>query len=504
MRAEVPHYWNIYYTLLYQIICKKYPAGTKLPSRGELATSFHTSEDTVRKALSLLLEQKYIAIHKGSPPIVLLDLNNLRSLETLEPLSEQRHGMLLDLINAYRFVLPPHIYRGLARLDHSEKASFIHTLSTALGSKNSEFDRLSLQMINCLLDKVGNQTLNYFFKTTQIFLRVNLCAAEGLAQVGEKIIFIRRKMFRWLAHHLRQNLIAKQKIPRRSIEAVMNWYYDHLIQTLGFKGQQVLPQDMQAVFCNYVPKYLAIYNDLIEKIFAGRYQPGDFLPSDICASTEYHVAALTIRKAYALLHEIGFVKPIPRVGTQVTLQIGSRVASPHFKAERAMRFQIFLDALSFLKENIHCIALFACSDMKGLSEEIAALKKRCDGSAYVFKMYFLVSLLGCIVQYTGNVTFQTYFDFIKPLLFFGSYILYEECPEHCDFIGEFAEKALQLLLERNSAGFAAYLSRILADLLEKSTKYYTVMEQKDTENALSHTTPHTVIHETESITIEQL
>ncbi|WP_101772253.1 trehalose operon repressor [Peptostreptococcus faecalis] len=64
-------YFEIYLDLEEDIVKKKYPAGTKLPSEKKLSEHYGVSRETIRKALVLLAEKGYIHKQQGKGSTVL-------------------------------------------------------------------------------------------------------------------------------------------------------------------------------------------------------------------------------------------------------------------------------------------------------------------------------------------------------------------------------------------------------------------------------------------------
>jgi GntR family transcriptional regulator len=74
--------------------------------------------------------------------------------------------------------------------------------------------------------------------------------------------------------------------------------------------------------------YLQIADDLRRQIKAGRYQPGDRLPSLPAMSAQYSSASETIRRALRKLHEEGLVATQSTRGTFVLRQPAEAGPSP--------------------------------------------------------------------------------------------------------------------------------------------------------------------------------
>lgn len=70
----------------------------------------------------------------------------------------------------------------------------------------------------------------------------------------------------------------------------------------------------------YAPAYAQLADILRERIAAGDYQPGEYLPSEPRLGQEYDLGRLTVRKAIAILRTQGLVDTVRGVGNQVREQ----------------------------------------------------------------------------------------------------------------------------------------------------------------------------------------
>lgn len=64
-------------------------------------------------------------------------------------------------------------------------------------------------------------------------------------------------------------------------------------------------------------KYQRIYQDVLSDLRTGKYQPGDYLPSDTKFVMRYQVSRETVRKAVGALAEDGYVQRLKGKGTLV-------------------------------------------------------------------------------------------------------------------------------------------------------------------------------------------
>jgi GntR family transcriptional regulator len=86
------------------------------------------------------------------------------------------------------------------------------------------------------------------------------------------------------------------------------------------------------------PPYLQIADDLRRKIQAGRYQPGDRLPSLPAMTSEYSSASETVRRALRQLRDEGLVATQSTRGTFVLQPSENRAADPEIaRLEAAIR-----------------------------------------------------------------------------------------------------------------------------------------------------------------------
>lgn len=64
-------------------------------------------------------------------------------------------------------------------------------------------------------------------------------------------------------------------------------------------------------------KYLQIFHDLEHKIHTQFYQAGDYLPTELALTKEYHASRDTIRKALRLLNDAGLIQKMQGRGSQI-------------------------------------------------------------------------------------------------------------------------------------------------------------------------------------------
>lgn len=70
-KPEPPKYEHAYRTILQRLKDGRYPIGGRIPTEGELASSFNVSRVTIRRALDILVQDGYVKSKQGSGYTVL-------------------------------------------------------------------------------------------------------------------------------------------------------------------------------------------------------------------------------------------------------------------------------------------------------------------------------------------------------------------------------------------------------------------------------------------------
>ena len=122
--------------------------------------------------------------------------------------------------------------------------------------------------------------------------------------------------------------------------------------------------------------YLQIADDLRRQIKAGRYQPGDRLPSLPAMSSQYSSASETIRRALAKLRDEGLVATQSTRGTFVLRTPGEPQPSPEItRLEAALR-----EAEARLTRHIDTEIASLREELQYTRAQVMALDERTGGT----------------------------------------------------------------------------------------------------------------------------
>lgn len=70
---EMPAYQSISFDIAQRIVSGEFPVNTKLSGRSLLASQYHVSPETIRKAMALLKEEQVIDVSQGKEIIIISD-----------------------------------------------------------------------------------------------------------------------------------------------------------------------------------------------------------------------------------------------------------------------------------------------------------------------------------------------------------------------------------------------------------------------------------------------
>ncbi|BCG58817.1 trehalose operon repressor [Paenibacillus sp. URB8-2] len=148
-------YWTIYNDYAEKIQNGDIPAGAKIPSESELADSYGTSRETVRKALGLLSQNGYIHKVKGKGSFV-LDLGKMKfpitGLISFKEMSEKMGRKSRTLVHKTEQVPASRVIA--AHLDLKEGT----TVWEVIRSREIEGERVILDKDYFVPERVGTLT----------------------------------------------------------------------------------------------------------------------------------------------------------------------------------------------------------------------------------------------------------------------------------------------------------------------------------------------------------
>lgn len=405
----------IYRRLAGQIQLGFYEDGERFPSAQEIARRYQISYCPAQRALKLLESDGLIRLCRGKETSVLKKpyndyLNSAAFYSRIEALD--------DLNRSLRLVSSSICFQGLRALENGwDEKQFMQVYGCAHPGKR--LYRLFAQTLRAL----GSRTA------------LNLYYDIG-AFVESAFLDILNKLY-----------------GKNEAAHLLAWFSDSFLQSLRDCGQQRLLNgksrldDLQDTFFEKTGRYFELAKkecrekrqisfiwepnkgrtrycdviavDLLRKISQGIYPAGTMLPSNAALADVYHVSEMTIRRAVALMNQLGVTETRNGIGT-CALTAGDE--STPYKIKSLMsndNFIRFLEALQLLAITgkpvlaytfPYCSAegLGAISRAAGEKEQFAAINATVG------------ALLQAVVRYCPLAAIREIYSKITLLLLFGS------------------------------------------------------------------------------------
>lgn len=173
-------YQMIYDDLKHKIENKEILANTFLPSENELMTIYHSSRDTIRKALSLLLQNGYIQKNKGKGSLVLehdkIDFP-VSGLTSFKELSTTMNSNIKTIVNCFDIIpvssyLKQELYMEKGNVYHIERIREIDNEKIIL-----DIDYINENLIKGLTKEIVQDSI-YEYIEKELGLNVSFARKE--------------------------------------------------------------------------------------------------------------------------------------------------------------------------------------------------------------------------------------------------------------------------------------------------------------------------------------
>lgn len=362
-------YERVYNIFKNKIECGIIPAGTKLPSRGDLCQEFGTSEKTIRRVLTMLEENGFIETQQRKRPVVSAQQNAGHQTTTLA-LEKIDTSVTDEVIKTGVLLCYPLIKNGISLCEQEDFEIPRKILENMKVEEPEDFWRLSKQLWRFFVARNGND------------LSLRLVESLGLADLKplQDNRQIRARYYGQLQEFM--GIIERGEEPERVQFDDMSGIYGF---TYGSRPAFQVPSEstvilgrkhLEKLLKRAEVRYSAVYMDLLGLIAVGRYQPGDKLPTHKELQEIYHVSVDTTVKAMQILQEWGVVKAVRGNGIFVEMDITDlkKIEIPsHLIACHVRRY---LDTLELLCLTVEGVA--ACAAEHATAEDIKELETHID------------------------------------------------------------------------------------------------------------------------------
>ncbi len=324
--------YNVAYKhLLYSIHFGFYPSGSSLPSVVELCKSFGVSRSTIRSALKMLEEERYISRTQGRSAIVTYTAQTDRCRNEYLTYCQATKDALLDLNSILWMIWPEVVLQGLKLCGERE----LDELSDIAGSMTELAEYPYLEFNYRIIQQLGNPLLLNLYLSTIFFGHCSPTLLGNDAYRQDYMINLRETNTQILALRRAGNY--------EGLKTLLSRYYRGRIEAMRRFHDLIptpdIPVEPLLYHWNYYTERPSVGFDLSMKLLREiytSYRPMDYLPSVAALSRKSGLPVITVRRAIQILNDIGLTESINGKGTRVivgsgtTVQI-SRLSNPNMK-----------------------------------------------------------------------------------------------------------------------------------------------------------------------------
>lgn len=424
---EAPYYSVIYNDIVRQIYSGKLKIGDKLSPVRVLCEQYATGTTTVSGVIKRLADTGFIKTERGAVPVVISSCGSLWNDK------EQLQKYWRDLADAYHLtclLLPSMAAFGASQCGQADLLELRDLLDQMKSRRDSlwEFGDLKDGYIRKLLRKTNNSKMISLYEQAEENTMMSRIAVDSYWTHGEEA-------WRWKSYVERLSSIheavenAQYEQVRAQVLSLYQWIGERVLEGMrelssqaGFQHFQHMEEfPFQQEEAGY--RYEPIVSDVLDQIYAGKYQKGDLLPSEKEIRERYHVSMNTVRRAYKDLNDLDIAKTQKGKGTVVTLFSHEPDTFPLSRLEILRKLSEYWEALQLMSVTASDIALEASRNLdKRKIEEMEQSLREIWEQNRDKKAFTLAILMGELVRQTRCRTFSAYYLDIKKNLFWGSFM----------------------------------------------------------------------------------
>jgi len=339
----------LYNALTTQIKIAKYKYGESLPSYRKLCEIYNVGIRTVKDVLAVLREEGYIKTEERKDTIVIYKPSNKAEVEPIKELMAKREA-LLDCLKTMEIMMPDIFVRSMEVNSVEDWTDCRNDIKGVDQKPRADKWRIMSGLFRKILSNFNNPVLIDLYIDLDMFLQVTIfegfknpfiILSEDLEdQLMELISSFEKNKVEKVENYIKEIYIKTYKSMKTYLDAVAEAYPEFV----GVPQRQFeWNAEKGKVF-----SYTIIARDLITRIGCGEFPDGSLLPSIAVLAKTYKASPYTIKEALTILSELGLVKVINGIGSQVTLA-ESKKAKINIKDSTMKRdYIIFLCALQYM------------------------------------------------------------------------------------------------------------------------------------------------------------
>lgn len=301
---------NIIYTVLItQIRFGTYQYGDALPFIKEMSSYLHVSPETIRGVYNMLKDNNYISLSKNIGAKVIIKYDNDQINQHIYEFFSTRKEALLDLSQSMPLLFSNAQFISLKNLPSTsiDKIESLINRSDILVSYRSI--RFFLEIYSILNNEMLTRLIWWIF----LFFHIPFLS-----------VYKKNYILKKYGHNLLKMIQACKDndwtLVQSSIDETHNYIYHALndfYKELPISSSHKKISFTWDTYKKRDQKRYSLAMDIIKDISNGYYLEGSFLPSLTALAKSKNVSVSTLRRTLDILKNIGAVKSINGVGTQI-------------------------------------------------------------------------------------------------------------------------------------------------------------------------------------------
>lgn len=382
MKNDVVMYEKVYQILKNKILSGLLVKGSKLPSRANLCHEFHTSEKTVRRALSMLIEEGFVETEQRKRPVVAYEYPGEKPPDS-RFLRRTEADAINDLLKTGVLLCYPINERGMYLCigdDWNIPEAIVEKMDP---EQPTEFWGLSNRFWHFFICRNENDLI---VRTVDSLGFQEMELLPGTLELRKKYRTSLKELIQTMKHGGNPERV----------------HFDDLFVLYGFSSEdgrgtpayhmaiksalKIEAQGLEYQLSRAQELYSGVYLDVIGLVAMGQYKQGDRLPSYQDMSEYYGVSIDTISKALSILQQWGVVTATRGRGTFVAMDqdaLKKIQIDPDLIAGHVRRFADSMELLSMTIEGIaaHTAAYVPEEEARWLADEL----NRCWEDRYLYQ-----------------------------------------------------------------------------------------------------------------------
>lgn len=324
MEKEIPLYESIYNKIVNRVLIGIYPKGYQLASVQKIHARYGVGFTSIRRAMRLLEQDGFIRQEERKRPVVVFDLADPACRQLRWRIFLSHRDAHLDCYRAIPFLLPGLVSLG-AQAHTPELLESLDALCARAQEGEELFNRYDLLSLvytwqSLVVQQSGNSLASDLFLQIRGFDELRFHTLPSAELVPGEVQATLQTLRYWTGLLRRGDLIGLHTMTSIFCLQVMS-YLDRSFRPLAELPE--LEHIRQVDFRWYLyqsptPLYKKIAYDLLRSAYWEGMGDGDGFPSEAALMERYHVAAVTVRGAAALLNGLGMAQTVNGVGTLFT------------------------------------------------------------------------------------------------------------------------------------------------------------------------------------------